>query len=472
MDFYPVLNPGYELHRTATDCTLFHIVKGSGLSKRQLGTAAYSHWKVPHAVASYLAECDGTTSHHDICSRLKLPFQLVGDRICEYLDKGIGTITCKDAPHENAPRLHLTGSFDTFAPLHMSVEITDTCNFFCDHCYVSASPWKHARGDYQTTVQMMSAMWDNGVKVIEITGGECTTHPDFFPILEFASRRFHLVAIISNGYLIGTRQDMAEHIASFDNTCVQISLDGMREFHDNFRKKSGSFDAATEAVRRLKRRGVLVRIAMSVTPENIDQVEPVFLHAKDLGVDAFTPAAITSFGRASKLGMCAEKDHELQHAVANQLKAYAQDPLFDANRMALEHSKKNKEINCGAGWRTFAMNGATGEVRSCLFLADSKKFGSLHREEYGAIFKNPYMAMFKAAPSPSPELETCRSCQYLPECNGCFAKAFRVSESDYPECPWRHRYFPGMHLSPFAEASNIIPLSALAQSSPALAQPV
>jgi radical SAM protein with 4Fe4S-binding SPASM domain len=466
MDTYPIPNPEFELHLTATDCTLFHIVKADGLSKRRLGAGSYSHWKLPRTHASYMAKCDGKKSHQEICSALNLPFAFLGDRIAEYLEDGVGAISMSETPDPCAPGLHLTGSFDSYAPLHMSVEITDTCNFFCDHCYVSASPWKHARGDYQTTVDLMTTMWNHGVKVVEITGGECTTHPDFLRILEFAANRFHLVAIISNGYLLGTRDGLADHVASFDNTCVQISIDGMRDFHDKFRQKPGSFDAATEAVRRLKRRGVLVRIAMSVTPDNVDQVEPVFLHARELGVDAFTPASITSFGRASELGMCAEKDHELQHAVADRLKNYAQDDLFNANRLAVETSKRNKEINCGAGWRTFAMNGATGEVRSCLFLADSKKFGSLHRDDYAEVFKNPYMAMFQAAPSPSPELDTCKSCHYVSECNGCFAKAFRVSESDYPECPWRHQYFPGMTLSPLAGASSIVPISMLTQHSP------
>jgi hypothetical protein len=56
------------------------------------------------------------------------------------------------------------------------------------------------------------------------------------------------------------------------------------------------------------------------------------------------------------------------------------------------------------------------------------------------------MSMFRLASSPSPDLETCKSCDYIATCNGCFAKAFRVSEVEYPDCPWRHEYFPGMDL--------------------------
>lgn len=447
LSLYPVPRSNYELHLTALDCSLFRVMKESGLSKRNLGMRDYAQWNLPRLGAEYLRRCDGKTSHEEIRRSLNVPFGFMADRIAGYLAEETGAIAFQQRPSSNPPDLLITGGFDSFAPLHMSIEITDTCNFQCDHCYVSASPSKLARRDYENTIELFRSLWLNGVKVVELTGGECTTHPDFRKILAEAASTFHLVAIISNGYLLGVRDDLADFVGSFDNVCVQISVDGLQEFHDKFRNKAGSFNALCEAVRRLKRHGVMIRMAMSVTESNVGQVVDVFKLAKELGADAFSAANITSFGRARDLGMCSEIDHRLQHMVANALAPYADDPLFAANRISVQMSKDSGEINCGAGWRTFALNGATGEIRSCLFLADSKKFGSVDRENYGEIFRSKYMAMFRNAPSPSPELETCRSCQYISTCNGCFAKAFGVSESEYPECPWRKKYFQGMQLS-------------------------
>jgi radical SAM protein with 4Fe4S-binding SPASM domain len=438
---------GYELHVTATDNSLFRVVKEKGLPKYYLGMKEYQQWHIPRIAAEYLMRCDGKTTHGEICSSLNLPFRILADRIAENLENETGVINLQDQPSKSPSELLITGRFDSFAPLHMSVEITDTCNFNCDHCYVSASPWKLGRRNYDDTITLFNTMWSNGVKVVEITGGECTIHPDFRNILAYASETFHLVAIITNGYLLGIRDGLADWVGSFDNVCVQISIDGLRDYHDEFRKKRGSFEALCVATRRLKKHGVLVRLAMSVTPENIDQVEDVFLLAKQLRADAFSAAPVTSFGRGSSFSMCAEKDHELQHAVSHILAPYADDPLFDSNRLTYEKLQETNTINCGAGWRTFALNGATGEVRSCLFLADSKEFGSVDSERFGDIFRSKYMAMFRNAPSPSFQLDICESCSYLPTCQGCFAKAFRVSETEYPKCPWRHKYFPGMEIS-------------------------
>lgn len=444
---FPVTNPNYELHVTALDSTLFKAVRGHRLPKRHLGMSLYQQWQIPRLAAEYLLRCDGKTSHDDLADALGFPFRLAVDRAAEHLAAETGVISFREAASETPPALFATGRFDSFAPMHMSVEITETCNFVCEHCYVSASPWKLGRREFQDTTKLFESLRDHGVKVLEITGGECTTHPQFKEILADAAQRFHLVAIMTNGFLLGTRPDLGEFVGSFDNVCVQVSIDGLRDFHDEFRKKPGAFDAACQGIRHLKQYGVMVRVAMSVTMQNLDQIEGVFLIAKALGADAFSIAPITSFGRAGELGMCADVEFHMQHRISEALAPYSQDPLFYANRLAVESNKQMKQINCGAGWRSFALNGTSGEVRSCLFLADSKKFGSVDHDDYDSIFASPYMTMFRNAPSPSPDLDTCSSCRFLPTCNGCFAKAFRVSETEYPKCPWREKYFPGMLLS-------------------------
>lgn len=443
---YPCLNSNFELHLTSLDCVLFHVVRASGLTKRQLGMSNYKNWAIPRIAAEYLIRCDGKTSHEEIATSIDVPFRFMLDRAIEHLMEQTRVLSFHERPSDSA-LMHTTGGFDSLAPLHMSIEITDSCNFRCDHCYVSASPEKLGKREYTDMQSLFATLWRHGVKIVELTGGECTTHPEFKKILEAAAARFHLVAVVSNGYLLGTRSGFADFVASFDNVCVQISIDGTQEFHDQFRKKPGSFDAAVSAVKQLKAGGAIVRIAMSVTPDNVGQVVDVFHLADDLGADAFAPSVITTFGRAENLGMCAEKDHELQHAISAALRPFAGSHLFESNRLSLEMAASNRDINCGAGWRTFALNGATGEIRSCLFLADSKKFGSVDRQEYNEIFRSEYMSMFRNAPSPSATLSTCRDCRFISTCQGCFAKAFRVSETLYPECPWRNKWFPGMQLA-------------------------
>ena len=463
---YPVPQPGFELHLTNGECTLMHVVRASGLPRSRLGMAVYDQWQLPTLSARLLSLCDGTRTLAELTTAAGLPSSAIAGRIAHDL-AATGAIGLEPFP-DGATPIFVTGSLSSHAPMHMSVEITDHCNFTCDHCYVSASPQRKARRAEDDLVSLFDTMWTNGVKVVELTGGECTTHPQFREILSYAAKTFHLVAIVSNGYLLGKRPSLRAHVAALDNVSVQVSVDGDREFHDTFRKKRGAHDAAWTAIRALKRAGVIVRVGMSVTADNVHCIREVFDNAKAAGVDSLAVTPVAAFGRAGKLGLCSSGSDELiQRGIAQALAGHADDPIFAAGRIGSEMMAERGHTNCGAGWRSFGINGATGEVRSCLYLTDSKKFGSVDELDYAALFANPEMAMFRDAPSPSPHLETCHGCAYISECVGCFAKAFRVSESDYPECPWRAKYFPGMQLDlpgRSTERSTFIPLTALRSS--------
>jgi MoaA/NifB/PqqE/SkfB family radical SAM enzyme len=176
----------------------------------------------------------GRPLHGEISRLLQLPFPVLADQIVHHLMSATGAVAMSAQPVSAAAPLFVTGSFDSYAPLHMSVEITDTCNFRCDHCYVSASPEKLARREGEDLFSLFGTMRENGVRVVELTGGECTTHPEFKEILAYAARTFHLVAVVSNGYLLGTRDGLAEFVGSFDNVACQVSIDGDEAFHDSF----------------------------------------------------------------------------------------------------------------------------------------------------------------------------------------------------------------------------------------------
>jgi radical SAM protein with 4Fe4S-binding SPASM domain len=191
---------------------------------------------------------------------------------------------------------------------------------------------------------------------------------------------------------------------------------------------------------------------MSVSLENLDQVEAIYHLAKQLDASALAVAAVTSFGRGAGIVGCSDVEHHVMHRINEILAPYSDDPLFYATRREREEAAEQDQINCGAGWRSFALN-SNGTVRSCLFLADSKKFGNLDTQNYDDVFRQNAMKMFHDAPSPGgpecrgPQPNGDKHCRFLGTCIGCFAKAFRVSDTEYPECPWRAKYFPGMSLS-------------------------
>lgn len=336
-----------------------------------------------------------------------------------------------------------TGGDDAFYPAHATFEIIETCNFACDHCYYSSAPWKTGKIEFADAVRVMDRLRSNGARVIELTGGECTIHPEFLDILAAASERFDMVAVITNGYRIGTNEAFAAKVCATPNLIAQVSIDGLDERHDTFRKHRKAFESAVSAVRRLVAAGKLVRIASAISEATLDDVAGLYELGKSLGVAKHEFSPVAALGRGCNVTDAAHGSQRLVHQINERLAAL-QDYVPTYAEVPTLATGYELPRNCGAGWRTFAID-YNGEVRACNFSRESKKFGNILDDDYSSIFGQRANFLFHNAPSPGGR--DCLGCDYYHYCRGCFVKAFMVSEKEYPECPWRAKWFPRMPLT-------------------------
>ena len=292
----------------------------------------------------------------------------------------------------------------------------------------------------------MDKLKANGVKIIELTGGECTIHPNFTEILDYASQTFNMVAIITNGYQVGKSERIAHAICSKDNVIVQVSIDGIEETHDIFRKHNNAFREAVNAVKVLRQHGVIVRIGSSINDANKHQVLDLYKLGKSLGVQRHAFSPVAPIGRGCNVTTSpGVQTKELFSHIDTALAPYADDPILTARAdVPTLADTSDMPKNCGAGWRTFAID-YNGYVRACNYSRDSKKFGNLIFDPYDVIFGQRANYLFNNAPSPGGN--ECSGCTYYMHCRGCFVKAFMISETEYPECPWRAKWFPNMPLT-------------------------
>ncbi len=98
------------------------------------------------------------------------------------------------------------------------LEVTDHCNLSCPVCYASSGPHRTEHRDLATIERMLDAIVANEIEpdVVQISGGEPTTHPDFFAILDAAKARpiRHLM-LNTNGLRIAREPGFAERLASY-----------------------------------------------------------------------------------------------------------------------------------------------------------------------------------------------------------------------------------------------------------------
>lgn len=107
----------------------------------------------------------------------------------------------------------------------MILRITNRCHMCCSHCFVNATPeGKHMSLD--TLNQAIDFIKSVDAKLVLVTGGEPTEHPDFIKIMKLLKRKLRyseLIAIASNGMFLNDKE-YTDQILSL-NIPVQITND-------------------------------------------------------------------------------------------------------------------------------------------------------------------------------------------------------------------------------------------------------
>lgn len=138
--------------------------------------------------------------------------------------------------------------------------ITDECDQRCKHCYIfsednckklDAMTWEQMR-DVVDNCCDMCEMYDR-LPYFYITGGDPILHPDFWRLLGLLKERDIPFTIMGNPFHL--TDEVCKQLKSYGCQKYQLSLDGMRETHDWFRKP-GSFDCTLEKISCIKNAGI------------------------------------------------------------------------------------------------------------------------------------------------------------------------------------------------------------------------
>jgi len=172
------------------------------------------------------------------------------------------------------------------------------CNLTCKHCYALSAdhdyPNELSNAEVNTVMDDLKAFQ---VPVLILSGGEPLLRADVFEIAQRAKGLGFYVGLSTNGTLIDAT--MADRVAAQGFDYVGISLDGMRETHDRFRRKQGAFDASLAAVRLLRARGVKVGLRYTMTDMNAADLPALMQLMLDEGVDKFYFSHLNYAGRGN-----------------------------------------------------------------------------------------------------------------------------------------------------------------------------
>ncbi|MBW4698102.1 MAG: radical SAM protein [Aphanocapsa lilacina HA4352-LM1] len=185
-----------------------------------------------------------------------------------------------------------------FAPVtKLELILTEGCNLACTYCFEKdmlgyrKMSEEVARAAIELLMEYSASERDVGITLF---GGEPTLN---FPVLQCAvehaeSRCDQLGKTVrfdmtSNGSLI--TEGMAEYFAEH-KVMVLLSIDGLQESHDRFRKNkqgAGTFEGTMRAVKILKKTQKWLGTKMTVMPENASRLFEDVLGLYRLGINQF-----------------------------------------------------------------------------------------------------------------------------------------------------------------------------------------
>ena len=173
------------------------------------------------------------------------------------------------------------------------------CNLNCKHCY-SLSADVDFPGELSTAEvhEVMDDLRSFGVPVLILSGGEPLLRPDIFDISKRAKSLGFYVGLSSNGTLID--EAMSERIADVGYDYVGISLDGIGEVHDRFRRQPGAFAKALWGMHLCRARGIKVGLRFTMTERNYPSLPAMLDLLEWESIDKFYLSHLVYAGRGNR----------------------------------------------------------------------------------------------------------------------------------------------------------------------------
>lgn len=329
--------------------------------------------------------------------------------------------------------------------------ITDECDQRCKHCYIFSEDYNKPL--ITTSYENIEKIFFNCMRMCEkvdripyfsITGGDPILHPNFWRLLELFKENHVRFGILGNPFHLN--DDTCKRLHSYGCEFYQLSLDGLKETHDYFRK-DGSFDTTIEKISTIKKAGIHANIMTTVSKTNIDEIPHIIDKVVENEVDLFSFARYCATSLEKNVQMSPTEYHDLLEECWRRFKKYEnkhtqfnlkdhlwtlflyEKGLFEIPD-GLEENMIYDGCNCGNSHLTIL---PSGEVYACRRM--ESPIGNALNEEILNIFFGEKMDNYRQYE----KFEKCSKCELLRFCRGCPAVSYGATHDMYspdPQC-WK-----------------------------------
>ena len=223
------------------------------------------------------------------------------------------------------------------------IEVTDSCNFSCPICYFGPKEAHHINiEEFSSRLQTLLKVENGTLDVLQISGGECTLHPQIIELLDTAlAEKVNRILINTNGRRLLQDDRLFEKIKQHrDRIEIYLQFDG---FDDNVYQDLRGQKLLAEKLRiidKLDENEIKICLAVTVYERNLKEL-PEILHLsyRVKNISGITFQRLTKVGsaRSSSLVSVCQEDIllALQNSGLLQYKDLIQLPCSHENCTSL-----------------------------------------------------------------------------------------------------------------------------------------
>ncbi len=171
--------------------------------------------------------------------------------------------------------------------------VTHRCNLNCTHCYVDQDV---SEMPYNEACNVIDQLSEAKNFILIFFGGEALLRNDIFDLMRYATEKNINVALASNGTLINAEK--AKKLKEIGVGYVQVSIDGLKDIHEQIRGKD-TYEKAISAIKHCLNEGLYTCIGTTITKLNVHQFYELVDLAKSLKVQKFEIVDFVPSGKAS-----------------------------------------------------------------------------------------------------------------------------------------------------------------------------
>lgn len=170
-------------------------------------------------------------------------------------------------------------------PLSGTFELSPVCNFACKMCYVRKTIQEvkeHPRKmmSLEQWIELAEQARKEGMLYLLLTGGEPLLWPDFWKLYDRLSKMGFLIGINTNGSMINDQ--VIERWKENPPYRVNITLYGANDdTYEELCAAKGVCSKVKDAICKLKKAGISVKLNCSLTPYNAKDLEEMVRFAKE-----------------------------------------------------------------------------------------------------------------------------------------------------------------------------------------------